>query len=73
MNNNTKLLLALLSGAAAGAALALLFAPAKGSETRETITGSAKKLADTIREKAEEKMAVLSEMKEKLYEKNGHK
>lgn len=73
MNKNAKLLLALLSGAAAGAALALLFAPAKGEETRENITSSAKKLADTIREKAEEKMGVLSSLKEKLQETNNHK
>lgn len=73
MNNNMKLLLALLSGAAAGAAMALLFAPAKGEETRENITSSAKKMADAIREKAEEKMSAMSGLKEKIQETNNHK
>lgn len=36
-NQNTTMLAALLCGAAAGAALAVLFAPAKGSDLRKNI------------------------------------
>jgi gas vesicle protein len=54
MENNTKVLLALLAGAAAGVAIGILIAPEKGSESRKAINETAKKLADTILAKAEE-------------------
>ena len=54
MGNNSKILLALLAGAAAGVAIGLLIAPEKGSESRKKITDTAKKLADTLLTKAEE-------------------
>jgi len=54
MENSSKVILALLAGAAAGVVIGLLIAPEKGSETREKITGTAKKLADTIVAKTEE-------------------
>jgi gas vesicle protein len=52
--SNTKILLAFLGGAAAGAALGILFAPSKGSEIRKDLTDKAKDLADTILARAEE-------------------
>lgn len=49
-----KVVLALLAGAAAGAALGILFAPAKGSETRKELTGKGQELKDSIMEKFNE-------------------
>jgi len=49
-----KVVSALLLGAAAGAAVAILFAPDKGSVTRKNIKDSAKGMADKILGKAEE-------------------
>lgn len=50
-NNNGKLIGALLIGAAIGGALGLLFAPAKGSETRKKLMAKGGDLSDTIKEK----------------------
>ncbi len=52
--SNSKILLAFLGGAAAGALLGILFAPGKGSEIRNDIAGKANDLVDTILAKAEE-------------------
>ena len=51
MKNGTKILIALGAGAAIGGVLALLFAPAKGVETRQKIAESGKKLKDQFNEK----------------------
>jgi gas vesicle protein len=51
---NSKVLLAFLGGAAAGAVLGVLFSPGKGSEIRKDISEKAKSLADAILAKAEE-------------------
>jgi gas vesicle protein len=42
MNDNTKVVVALLAGLAAGAALGILFAPEKGTETRDKLSESLK-------------------------------
>jgi gas vesicle protein len=47
-----KVLLALLGGAAAGLAIGILFAPAKGSETREKLMDGFDDLTDNLRGKA---------------------
>lgn len=54
MSKNSKILLALLAGAAAGSALALLFAPETGEKTRQRIMDAAQDLSDKIMERAEE-------------------
>ena len=69
MNDNSKTLIALLTGVAAGAALGLLFAPEKGSETRDKLSDSLKNLGDSIKEKAAEEIDNLTEFKEKAVSK----
>jgi len=50
-NNNTTLLAALLCGAAAGAALAVLFAPGKGSDFRNTLQEDAGEIKSLLTDK----------------------
>jgi len=66
MNENSKIVTALLAGLAAGAVVGLLFAPDKGSETRDKINESLSDLGDEIKERAEEQFDQLSELKDKL-------
>ena len=51
MNNTAKLLATLAAGVAVGAAIGVLFAPEKGSETRKKVSDEGKKLAQTLRDK----------------------
>jgi len=66
MNDNSKVLVGLLAGLAAGAALGLLFAPEKGSETRDKLSQSLKDLGDTIKDKAADEINNLSNLKDKV-------
>jgi len=66
MTDNTKTAIALLAGLAAGAALGLLFAPEKGTDTRDKLSESLKNLGDSIKEKAAEEIDSLTELKEKI-------
>ena len=50
-SSTTKVVGALVLGAAAGAALGVLFAPKKGSETRQDIADSAKKMSKNLKNK----------------------
>lgn len=54
MENSGKVIGALLLGAAVGAALGILLAPDKGSETRKKLVGGAKDFADDLKKKAKE-------------------
>jgi gas vesicle protein len=55
MNNTLKIVVAVAAGAAAGAALGILFAPDKGSEIRRKIAEQGKKIADNVKDRFETK------------------
>lgn len=64
MNNDTgKIIMALLVGAAAGAALGILFAPAKGEETRKKLVDGANDLASQLKDKG---MDAFNDLKDKV-------
>ena len=66
MNDNSKVLIGLLTGLAAGAALGLLFAPEKGSETRDRLNQSLKDLGDSIKDRAADEINNLASLKDKV-------
>jgi gas vesicle protein len=66
MGDGTKVILALLAGVAAGAALGILFAPEKGAETRDKLSESLNNLTDTIKETAAAELEKLSGLKTKV-------
>jgi len=66
MNDNTKVVVALLAGLAAGAALGILFAPDKGDETRDKLSESLKNLGDSIKETAATEIDNLVGFKDKI-------
>jgi gas vesicle protein len=66
MSDNSKVLVALLAGVAAGAALGLLFAPEKGSETRDKLGQSLKDFGDSIKDRAADEINNLTNLKDKV-------
>jgi gas vesicle protein len=66
MKDNSKIFAALLAGLAAGVALGILFAPDKGSETRDKLNDALKNLTDSIKDRAAEEIDNLTDLKEKV-------
>ncbi|MES2110719.1 MAG: YtxH domain-containing protein [Bacteroidota bacterium] len=66
MTDNSKVIVALLVGVAAGAALGILFAPDKGTETRDKLSESLKSLGDSIKETASAEIENLINLKDKV-------
>ncbi len=67
MKDDTKVVVALLVGLAAGAALGVLFAPDAGSETREKLSDSLKDLGESIKKTATNEINNLSGLKDKVF------
>ncbi|MFM6976800.1 MAG: YtxH domain-containing protein [Sphingobacteriaceae bacterium] len=66
MSDNSKIAVALLSGLAVGAAVGILFAPERGSETRSRLSNALKDLGDSIKDLASEGIDELHETTEKV-------
>ncbi len=66
MSDNSKVLIGLLAGLAAGAALGLLFAPEKGSDTRDKLSQSLKDFGDSIKDRAADEIDNLTSLKDKV-------
>lgn len=66
MKDNTKVVVALLVGLAAGAALGVLFAPDKGNETRDKLAESLKNLGESIKETATNEINNLINLKDRV-------
>jgi gas vesicle protein len=69
MSDNSRVLGALVLGAAAGAVLGLLFAPSKGSDLRKKITDNASDLIDELTDKINESKNALADLREKAMSK----
>jgi len=66
MSDNTKVVAALLAGLAAGAALGILFAPDKGSDTRDKLNESLKDLGDALKERTSEQMSHVNDFTDRV-------
>lgn len=66
MSDNSKVVVGLLAGLAAGVALGLLFAPDKGSETRDKLSQSLKDFGNSIKDKAADEINNLNSLKDKV-------
>ena len=66
MKNSSRVLVALAAGAAIGGILGILFAPDKGSVTREKIADKAKDAADNVKDYVSAGKDKLEEIKNNL-------
>ena len=69
MNQSNKIITAFLAGAAAGALLGVLFAPAKGSETRAKIKEQGQKMTDEFQDVVEKGKEKMQDLRNKMNEK----
>lgn len=65
-NNTVNVIGALLVGALAGAALGILFAPRKGSKTRNNILDGAKEMAHEVKKKMKREANVINDKVNKI-------
>jgi gas vesicle protein len=65
-NGGAGVLLAFLAGAAVGAAVALLFAPAPGSETREAVNRRAREGRDRVLEALRQGQGIVAAQRESI-------
>lgn len=68
MSGAGKLLLAVMAGAAIGAAIGILFAPKKGEETRRDMMDAADELASAFKDKLKETSDSINEIRERFFE-----
>jgi gas vesicle protein len=66
MKNSSRVLVALAAGAAIGGILGILFAPDKGSVTREKIADKAKDVSDNVKDYVSAGKDKLEEIKNNL-------
>jgi gas vesicle protein len=66
MKNSSRVLVALAAGAAIGGILGILFAPDKGSATREKIADKAKDVSDNVKDYVSAGKDKLEEIKNNL-------
>jgi gas vesicle protein len=69
MTNGQKILVAALGGAAVGLITGILFAPDKGSATRQRIADKAGNVSDSVKEFASNTSDAINSMKQKLLRK----